>query len=64
MSQHYSEPKLINVRELASVLGVTPDTIYRLTKQGEIPCYRVGRHVRYDLDQVLAHMSLGAVKEG
>lgn len=54
-----TEAKLINVRDLAVFLSVAPDTIYRLTQDGKIPFFRVGRYLRFDLDKVLEAMSYG-----
>jgi len=46
--------QLLTATELARVLKVRPETIYRLRKSGRIPCYRLGqRRVRFDLEEVL-----------
>lgn len=39
--------KLYKARELAEILKVNPQTIYRLAKRGEIETYRIGRAVRF-----------------
>ena len=42
----------IRASELAEKLGVSEQTIYRLTRKGEIPAYRIGRMLRYKLSEV------------
>jgi len=55
--------RMLKARELAARLGVSSDTVYRLTADGEIPHYRVGRGraapIRYDWDEVRAAMHRG-----
>ena len=38
----------IRVRELATLLNVSPMTIYRQAKSGGIPSFRVGASLRFD----------------
>jgi excisionase family DNA binding protein len=45
---------LLEVNDIAAVLGVTRWTIYRWAAQGRIPCIRAGRKVRFELERVLA----------
>ena len=47
---------LIGVNELSEVLGVPPSWIYARTRiKGEnaIPCLRVGKYCRFNLDDVM-----------
>lgn len=47
--------RLITTSELASRLGVTSDTIRKWTRDGRIPCLRVGQKtLRFDADAVMA----------
>lgn len=39
--------KILNVRELAKYLNIAPITIYRATKRGEIPYFKIGRHLKF-----------------
>lgn len=39
--------ELMTVDELAQYLSITPDTVYRKVKTGEIPSIRVGRLLRF-----------------
>jgi excisionase family DNA binding protein len=41
-------PLLIPAREAARLLSVSERTVWTLTKDGAIPCLRIGRRVLYD----------------
>ena len=41
--------KLYRARELADILGVNPQTIYRAGERGDIVSYRIGRAVRFEM---------------
>ena len=47
-------PRLVEVDEIAAVLGVTRWSVYRWAAQGRIPCVRAGRKVRFELERVIA----------
>lgn len=50
------ERKLIGVNELAEALSVPPSWIYsrtRLKDDGQIPHIRVGKYVRFNIDDVM-----------
>ena len=46
--------RLLTARELAEVLGLKPATILDKWERGELPGYKFGRAVRFDLQEVLA----------
>lgn len=49
-------PKFLKVEEIASILRVSPMTVYRVIKSGELPVTRIGRSFRVaeaDLDEYL-----------
>lgn len=50
--------KLLTVRELAQHVGYSETRVRRLVHEGALPALRVrsGAEVRFDLDEVLAHM--------
>jgi excisionase family DNA binding protein len=50
------EPLLVNRDRLGLLLGVTSRTIATWDDQGLIPAVRIGRAVRYDPSDVLAHL--------
>ena len=39
--------KLLNVQEIADLLGVQPSTIYQWTHEGFIPFVKLGKFVRF-----------------
>ena len=45
-------PKLYDIRDVAKILGVKPSTIYTWIKQGKIPHIRIGRLIRFTLEQI------------
>jgi len=40
---------LVDAREAARLLSVSPRTLWAMTHQGDLPCVRIGRLVRYDV---------------
>ncbi len=53
-----SEQKFLTVKELAAIVRLHPKTIYRLIEQGKLACIRIGRSVRFNLDEV-KHLTEG-----
>ena len=49
---------LIAANVLAGQLGIKTQTVYLWVRQKRIPFYRVGRLVKFDLDEVLAHFKV------
>lgn len=45
-------PSLVEAPEVAQRYKVSKRTVYRLAASGAIPSYRVGRSLRFDLDEV------------
>lgn len=41
--------KLYTAKELADILKVNPQTIYRLAERGEIESYKIGKSVRFPM---------------
>ena len=54
-------PVLLTVDELAAFHKVSPHTIYYWVSRSEIPALRLGKHLRFDRDRVLAHFEGKAV---
>lgn len=48
--------KLLSVQETAQMLGLSSRTLYRMVCDGELPCIKVGKSVRYDPSDVQAYI--------
>ncbi len=63
MDSDKSLPTFLTTEEVLGCLKVTPRTVYRLIRSGELPAVRVGRQWRFrkgDLETWLtAHETLG-----
>ncbi|MEZ5169790.1 MAG: helix-turn-helix domain-containing protein [Acidimicrobiia bacterium] len=58
------EARLLTVREVADVMRVSPMTVYRLIKSGDLEAIRVGRHFRISEDQVQGYLDHQTVRGG
>lgn len=47
---------LLDIPGIAAVLKVSPNTVYRMARAGEIPSIKVRRAWRFDEAEVLAHL--------
>jgi excisionase family DNA binding protein len=47
-------PILVDSREAARLLSISPRKLWELTKSGEIPSLRIGRAVRYRMADIEA----------
>ena len=45
---------LLDTPAAAQALSISPRTLWQLTKDGEIPCIRIGRSVRYSIHDLEA----------
>ncbi len=48
--------RLVNVEEMAAILGVPVSWLYQRTCRNAIPCIRVGKYLRFETEVVLAHL--------
>jgi len=46
------EPLLMSARDTARALSICEKTLWALTRDGKLPCVRIGRAVRYDVQDV------------
>ena len=53
-NQSAIERILLSPREAAAALSICERTLYGLTKRGELPVVRIGRAVRYSMDDIRA----------
>ena len=56
--------ELLTPRELASRLKIDPQTVYRMTRERELPYIPVGKRVRYDFADVVAKLRGGSNSGG
>jgi excisionase family DNA binding protein len=59
---HKSEvegPRLVGAAELARQLNVSPSRMYDLARRGLLPCVRLGRSVRFDVEAVEDFLTRG-----
>ena len=47
--------ELLEPEELAARLKVPVSWVYEQSRQGKIPTHRLGRYIRFDLQEILAH---------
>ncbi len=50
----HGEAKLLTPEVLADRLGVPVSWVYEQSRQGNIPTHRIGKYVRFNLNEVLA----------
>ena len=50
---------LLTVREVAELLRVSPQTLYKMLEQGTIPALRVGNQWRFERRQVTEWLTAG-----
>jgi excisionase family DNA binding protein len=46
--------RLADIDEAAKALNVPRSWLYERTRKNAVPCVRIGKYVRFDLDQLLA----------
>ena len=52
-------PLLIDTHEACELLSISARTLWQLTKDGVIPCRRLGRSVRYSIRDLEAWIDAG-----
>lgn len=57
-SETVSRTRMLSADELAAVLSLSVDSVYRLVRRGILPAFRVGRTVRFDLERVEAALAV------
>lgn len=58
------ESPFLNIVELADFLRIHRVTVYRLIKNGQIPCFRVAHDWRFDRREIEAWMESGRCDKG
>lgn len=44
--------KLLDVKEVAEMLGVSTVTVHRLKKEGKIPYIKIGGSLKFDIEDI------------
>ena len=50
-------PMLLTSREAAKLLNISERTLWQVTRDGKLPCIRIGRAVRYDFHDLHAFIA-------
>ena len=50
---------LMTVKEVAALLRVSPQTLYKMLEQGSIPAVKVGSQWRFDRDEIREWITRG-----
>jgi excisionase family DNA binding protein len=58
------EARLLTVREVADAMRVSPMTVYRLIKSGDLEAIRVGRHFRISEQRMREYLEAQTVRGG
>ena len=56
MNNGQEKRKLLSVREALKIIPVSREGLYRRIKEGQFPCYRFGRKILVDPDEILSLM--------
>ena len=46
------QKRLINADELSQILSINRDTLYRWVSQRKIPCVKIGRSTKFDIEGI------------
>ena len=58
-----SAASLITPDALADQWGVPKSHVYRLAREGVLPCVRLGKYVRFDPEEIARFIETGGTKE-
>jgi excisionase family DNA binding protein len=56
--------ELLTPKELAGVLKVPLSWVYEKSRQGILPTHRIGKYIRFNLEEVLLHLKGGSHGNG
>ncbi|HEY3373735.1 MAG TPA: helix-turn-helix domain-containing protein [Candidatus Aquicultor sp.] len=48
------DSRLVTVKDAAQILSMNEQVLYRMAADGRLPTYRIGKAVRFDLDELSA----------
>ena len=56
------DSEVLTVKEVCELLRVHPSTVYKLLRQGKLPCFRVGSEWRFRKDLVMSWMAQSSME--
>jgi len=56
-------PDLVNIECASRSVGLNKYTLYKLAGEGKAPCYRAGKAIRFDVEELRAWMKKQAHPE-
>ena len=56
-AHHESLERLLTTRDVAEMLRLHEKTVRRMVREGRLPCLRLGRAVRFKVDDILRWLS-------
>ena len=51
-AQQFHEKRLVRAAVIAEIIDLTEESILRLAREGVLPHVRIGRSVRFDVEQI------------
>ena len=55
--------RILTAKEVADLLGVNKETIYRLARSDAIPYFKVGSNLRFKEDSIIKWINAAELKE-
>lgn len=52
-------PKLYNLNDVSRMLGIPKGTLYNMNWRGELPCFKIGKHIKMTEDHILQVINKG-----
>lgn len=56
--------ELISAKDVAKILKISVNNVYRLSREGKIPCFKIGRRYRYSPDLIDTWIFKNSEKRG
>jgi len=56
MEERIEIRKLVSIREALKIIPVSREALYRRIKEGRFPCWRFGKKILVDPDEILSLM--------
>ena len=60
---HAATPHLVDASEIAHLVGLNRRSVIYFAGKGIIPCIRIGRHLRFNLNDIHAWLEAGGATQ-